>query len=69
MNETPNDKIFALYILARQDVAAEANSNQKLAIEQLKELAEKGNQDADLAINRLKHVADMHPLLKEVLAA
>jgi len=69
MNEIHDDRILALYILALQDEAAAATYNQKLAIEQLKEHALKGNLDADAALNRLKHSPDMHPFLKEVLAA
>jgi hypothetical protein len=69
MNEILDDGILALYILARQDVAAEATYLQKMAIEHLKDLAHTGNPDADSALNRLKHLPDFHPFLKEVLAA
>jgi len=69
MNEIHDDRILALYILAQQDEAAGVTTSQKLAIEHLKELALVGNPDAGAAINRLKHVPDIHPFLKEVLAA
>lgn len=69
MNEIHDNRIFALYRLALQGEAAAASVNQKLAIEQLKECALKGNPDADAALHRLKNWPDMHPFLKEVLAA
>lgn len=69
MNEIHDNRIFALYRLALQSEAAEATENQKMAIEQLKEFAIKGNPDADAALHRLKHRPDIHPFLKEVLAA
>lgn len=69
MNEIHDDRILALYILARQDEAAAATENQKMAIEQLKDYSLQGNPDAKIAIHRLKHAPDIHPFLKEVLAA
>ena len=69
MNDIYDDGIFALYILALQDVAAAVTINQKLAIEQLKDLALKGNPDAETALKRLKHSPDIHPFLKEILAS
>ena len=69
MNEIHDDRILALYILTRQDMAGAVTDNQKLAIEQLKIYSLWGNQDAEAALNRLKNLPDMHPFLREVLAA
>jgi hypothetical protein len=69
MNHTHNDKISALYFLARQGEAAAVTDIQKQAIEQLKDYSLQGNPDAEAALNRLKHLPGIHPFLKEVLAA
>jgi hypothetical protein len=68
MNPISDDRIMALYILARQEEAAAVTNDQKQAIEQLKELSVAGNSDAVLALNRLKHGPGIHPFLKEILA-
>jgi hypothetical protein len=61
--------IRALYRLARQEYAAAVTDDQKQAIEQLKKLSVNGNRDAALALNQLKNLPDIHPFLREVLAA
>jgi hypothetical protein len=60
---------MALYILARQEEGAAITDNQKRAVENLKKLSVKGNPDAALALDRLKQLPDIHPFLREVLAA
>jgi len=69
MTTIQNDRIRALYRLARQEYAAAITDDQKQAIEQLKKLSVKGNHDAALALNKLKQLPDFHPLLREVLTA
>jgi len=69
MNEIYDNKIRGLYYLAQQEDAAAVIPDQKLAIEQLKELALMGNADAETALNRMKHLPFLHPLLKELLTA
>jgi hypothetical protein len=60
---------MALYILARHEEGAAITDNQKRAVEHLKKLSVKGNPDAALALDRLKQLPDIHPFLREVLAA
>jgi hypothetical protein len=69
MTSINDDRIMALYILARQEDAAAVTTDQKQAIEQLKKLSVNGNPDAASAIYRLKHLPNIHPFLKEILAA
>jgi hypothetical protein len=69
MPELSDDRITALYFLARQEYAAAITDEQKLAVEQLKEFARQGNQDAALALTRLQQLPNIHPFIKEVLAA
>jgi hypothetical protein len=69
MTSFNDERIMALYILARQEDAAAITDDQKQAIEQLKRLSVHGNPDATSALNRLKHLPSIHPFLKEVLAA
>lgn len=52
--------------LAQQEDAAAVIPNQKLAIEQLKELALKGNADAETALLLMKQKPFLHPLLKRI---
>ena len=68
MTSICDDRIMALYILARQEDAAAITDDQTRAVEQLKKLAVRGNPDATVALNRLKHLPDIHPFLREVLA-
>ena len=68
MTSINDDRIMALFILARQEDAAAITDDQKQAIEQLKKLSVSGNPDAASALYRLKHLPDIHPFLKEVLA-
>ena len=69
MNQISDDRIMALYVLARQEEAAAVTNDQKQAIEQLKKLSATGNSDASLALHRLKHGPGIHPFLKEILEA
>jgi TPR repeat protein len=69
MTSIQDDRIMALYRLARQEYAAAITDDQKQAIEQLKKLCYNGNQDAALALNQLKHLPNIHPFLREVLTA
>lgn len=69
MKEICDNKIRGLYFLAQQEDAAAVIPNQKLAIEQLKELALKGNADAETALLLMKQKPFLHPLLKELLTA
>jgi hypothetical protein len=69
MTSIHDDRIMALYILARQEEGAAITDNQKRVVEHLKKLSVKGNPDAALALDRLKQLPDIHPFLKEVLAA
>lgn len=69
MNEIQQAEIVLLYLLAREEDAAAVTSIQKQAVEQLKQLSRSGNPDAVLALSRLARQPDMHPLLREVLAA
>jgi hypothetical protein len=68
MTSISDNRIMALYILARQEDAAAITNDQKQAIEQLKKLSVNGNADAISALDRLKHAPGIHPFLKEVLA-
>ena len=69
MTSISDNRIMALYILARQEYAAAITDDQKQAIEQLKKLSLNGNPDATSALNQLKNLPGIHPFLKEVLAA
>jgi len=69
MTSIQDDRIMALFRLARQEYAAAFTDDQKQAIEQLKKLSLKGNQNATLALNQLKDLPNFHPLLREVLTA
>lgn len=69
MTSMRDDRIMALYILARQEEGAAITDNQKRAVEHLKKLSVGGNPDAALALDRLKQLPDIHPFLREVLAA
>jgi hypothetical protein len=69
MDEIRNEEIRVLYQIAREEDGAEINGPQKEAIRQLKALARRGNSDADRALNRLRRVPDMHPFMRELLAA
>jgi hypothetical protein len=69
MTSIGDDRIMALYILARQEDAAAITDNQVHAIEQLKTLSIHGNPDAVTALNRLRNSPFIHPFLKEILAA
>lgn len=69
MTSMRDDRIMALYILARQEEGAAITDNQKQAVEHLKKLSVRGNPDAALALERLKQLPDLHPFLREVLAA
>ena len=68
MHSISDERILALYILAREEYAAAITSDQIEAVEQLKKLSASGNTDAALALTRLKQLPDIHPLLKGVLA-
>jgi hypothetical protein len=69
MNQIQDPGILALYLLSREEYAAAATDTQKRAIEQLKKLSRSGNVEADAALHRLKHLPDLHPLLREIIAA
>jgi hypothetical protein len=69
MTRISDDRIMALYILARQEDAAAITDNQVHAIEQLKKLSIQGNPDAIMVLDRLKNSPFIHPVLKEVLTA
>ncbi|MHB8165002.1 MAG: hypothetical protein ACYDDV_11820 [Methanoregula sp.] len=69
MNDIHDDRVHTLYVLARRGEVAAVTDTQKMAIELLKDYSLQGNPDADAALNRLKHLPEIHPLLKEVLAA
>jgi hypothetical protein len=69
MQEMQDTRIVALYRLARQEYAAAITEEQKLAVEELKNLSMAGNTDAAAALTRLKQLPTVHPFLREVLAA
>jgi hypothetical protein len=69
MTSISDDRIMSLYILARQEDVAAITDDQKQAVEQLKKLSLNGNPDAGAALDRLKHSPNIHPFLREVLAA
>jgi hypothetical protein len=69
MNEIQDPGIHALYLIAREEDAAAVTDTQRNAIDQLKKLSRSGNADATAALQRLRQVPDMHPFLREVLAA
>lgn len=69
MTEIHDNGILALYILARQDFAAGVTDTQKHAIEQIKKISRDGNADATAALHLLMRLPDMHPFLREMLAA
>jgi hypothetical protein len=69
MTGISDDRIMALFFLARQEEAAAVTDTQKRAIEELKKLSVLGNPQATFALNRLKRLPNIHPFLKEVLAA
>jgi hypothetical protein len=69
MQEMQDPGILALYRLARQEYAAAITEEQKLAVDELKNLSMAGNTDAAAALTRLKQLPTLHPFLREVLAA
>jgi hypothetical protein len=69
MYEINDSGIRILYQIARDEEGAEITEHQKEAVRQLKKLARGGNPDAGAAVRLLQRVPDMHPFLREVLAA
>jgi hypothetical protein len=69
MQEIRDDRILALYVLARQEYAAGIAEDQKLAVEELKDISRAGNTEAGMALERLTSSPDIHPFLREVLTA
>jgi hypothetical protein len=63
-----NERITALYRLARYEEGAGITDSQRLAVEKLKILAYAGDTDAIRAIEHLRR-SYLHPFLREVLAA
>ena len=62
-------QVFILYNLARDTDEALISHDQKVAIEILGSLAEGGNQEARRALLSLLRSPDLHPLLREMVAA
>lgn len=69
MYEIQDSGIRALFQISHQEDGAGITESQKEAGRQLKTLARKGNEDAALAVNLLLRRPDVHPFLKEILAA
>jgi hypothetical protein len=69
MQEMQDPGILALYRLARQEYAAVITEEQKLAVEELKDLSRAGNMEAVKALEQLNRSPNIHPFLKEVLTA
>jgi|WetSurMetagenome_2_1015567.scaffolds.fasta_scaffold17117_2 hypothetical protein len=68
MQESHDNKVNALFILARQEDAAGITEDQKLAVEALKDLSRAGNTEAGMALKQLMRLPRIHPFLREVLA-
>jgi hypothetical protein len=62
-------QVRTLYILARDSDNTLISNNQKVAIELLGSLAQGGNRDAMEALAALLRSPELHPLLREMVAA
>ncbi|MDD1662139.1 MAG: hypothetical protein LUQ60_00100 [Methanomicrobiales archaeon] len=62
-------QVLNLYILAREPGEILISDDQKVAIELLGSLAHKGNRDAMGALAALLRSPDLHPMLREMVAA
>ena len=69
MHEINDVEIRTLYCIAREEEGAGITEPQKESVRQLKTLARQGNPDAGTALSLLRRVPDMHPFMRELLAA
>jgi hypothetical protein len=69
MFEIQDTEIRILYQIARDEDGSEITGLQKEAVRQLKNLARHGNPDAITAVSLLRRMPDMHPFMREILAA
>jgi hypothetical protein len=62
-------QVLTLYILARNSGKMLISNDQKVAIELLGSLAQEGNRDAMGALAALLRSPELHPILREMVAA
>jgi len=62
-------QVLTLYILARNPGKMLISNDQKVAIELLGSLAQEGNRDAMGALAALLRSPELHPILREMVAA
>ncbi len=62
-------QVLTLYILARNSGKMLISNDQKVAIELLGSLAQEGNRDAMGALVALLRSPELHPILREMVAA